>query len=267
MPDAVSMYPYIQVLKFKGCFTLHAAFSRHLTSAPSSSSSTPCLRLYKHGEPLLYFLTSFLLWKTSFLIFSFFSFLLVLFLLCFPRVLTCCFFLRDLFCSFVIHHFYGCGFLCVFPDGVTRYFDISPLHAYVRAIYFGSVCDTRWSLPSSSFLLLLLPAPSFFLLTALILSSSVPFVFFLHLHLSLLPPSPSPLPPTSRDSAALVRGRGWSRRTWAACCRCVTSGWTPASCTHCPCWPSARTSWWCGSSSAWLTSWPNCAAAEPGLKT
>lgn len=64
------------------------------------------------------------------------------------------------------------------------------------------------------------------------------------------------------DSAALEQGRGWSRKTWAVCCQCVTSSWIPASYTHCPCWLSAPTSWWCGSSSAWPISWPKSGAAE-----
>lgn len=158
------------------------------------------------------------------------------------------------------------------------------MHMYMPSVYFGFVTThAAHFLPVSplssciflfSFFSLHSPSSSISFSTNFPFHCSytfsrIPFIFSL---LSRPPPLPSsqyflPLHTSSSFipppmTAALARGRGWSRRTWAACCQCVTSGWTPASCTRCPCWPSARTSWWCGSSSVWPISWPNSAAAE-----
>lgn len=140
------------------------------------------------------------------------------------------------------------------------------MYVYMPSVYFGLVGATRWLLLYSPALLAIFYfPPKYPFISSLPLCPFLPSSSFPH---PSLPPTlfccstPPPLPPTSCDSAALGRGRGWSRRTWAACCRCVTSGWTQASCTRCPFWPSARTSWWCGSSSALPISWPSSAAAE-----
>lgn len=137
------------------------------------------------------------------------------------------------------------------------------LHAICLLLWHASfllfpslLCNLIFLLLSSnrcSCVIFLLPLifPLLWLLLCPSLLSTLPFL--------LLHTSSSSLP---HDSAELGRGRGWSRRTWAACCQYATSGWTPASCTLCPCWLSVRTFWWCGSSSALRTSWLNSAAAE-----
>lgn len=213
--------------------------------------------------------SSFLFWKTSLLIFSFFSFSFSSSSVSRGFDLCC-----GSFCSrwFVIHlHLLwpSCDFHCSHTFVMMSPVNL-PFSPCVRPSVSGFVCDTlaasflSFPLPLLLFHLRLFSSSFYFLLPLRPFSS-----FFLPPHCSSTFPSLQPFflllhtsSSSSYASAALGRGRGWSRRTWAACCRCVTSGWTPASCTRCPCWPSARTSWWCGSSSAWPTSWPNCAVAE-----
>lgn len=251
------------LLNLKGVFP-------HLSSL--NPSSPHVLEIYKHGEPLLFFLTFFSFSERNIFL-NFLSFLFLFFPL--PPYLTLSWFDS----SFIAGSFYSGWFISIccdlhfllffscrtletavshrdFPpvSPVTLPFHLHARHLFILASLLPSLlpsCNLSFFLPPSLFALLL-----FLHLSLFSLSSDLSAAPHLFLFLFLPPP---------RDSAELARGRGWSRRTWAACCRCVTSGWTPACCTRCPCWRSARTSWWCGSSSAWHISSPNSAAAERTL--
>lgn len=149
----------------------------------------------------------------------------------FPMRLTIMWLYFIYFYFFEIHY----GLSCYF-SGIVVCHCVTCL--YVHTVYFAI-------LSSPSILARPLPHPA-----ASIVTPPTPF-----LDSCLLTPA---VPCTS----ALGQWRVWSRRTWAVYCQCVTSAWTWASCTRCPCWLSVPTCWWLGSSSVWLLSWQGCAAAE-----
>ena len=209
----------------KAVFSTHVGFPAVLPSIPCSSSA-PCLTVYKHGEPLLYFLIFFPFLKDVFLNFLFFLFLF------FPPPLFPAFMTRSsthFICGmffvffnsdcFVIDSFSFFITLAIFWDiflhlivvvaslslGFFRWYHMLicrfiSVHVYMPSVYFGLVGATRWPLLYSPAPLVFLYSPPpqipfYFLPSSFIPSSSFPYpslppTLFAapHLLLSLPPP-------------------------------------------------------------------------------